>query len=117
MRSGASAASVTSRLGLFVRVSICTSPKSRWLTTHAVVLSKTMSAGPSPTVIRAVTRFVAGETRSTSPLSSATTQTEPAPIQTLYGREAPRPMRLDTRAVEGVILDKVPLESSAQSDP
>ena len=76
-----------------------------------------MSAGPSPTWIRATTLFAIGEMRRTSLLPSETAQTEPAPTQRLYGLLAPVWI---VRAILPVAVEmrlRSPLVSSAQSEP
>ena len=60
-----------------------------------------MSAGPSPTEIRATTLSEDGETRRTAAPWSSATQTAPAPIQMLYAACAPSWMRFVTRAFLG----------------
>ena len=62
-----------------------------------------MSAGPSPTRMRATTLFLAGDTRRIRAAWSSATQTAPAPIQMLYAAVAPSRMRFVTRAVRGLM--------------
>ena len=77
-----------SRVALFVAVRIRKSVRSRWSSTHALPPENAMSAGPSPTRIRATTLFFVGETRTMRAAWSSAIHTEPAPIQMLYGAAA-----------------------------
>src|SRR4051812_6970197 len=76
-----------------------------------------MSAGPSPTAMRATTRFLDGEIRNTRAPWSSATHTEPAPIQMLYAAVAPRGIRRITRARAGSTRYSVDAESRAQIEP
>ena len=78
-----------------------------------------MSAGPVADGMCAATVFVAGSMRTTSAAWSPATQTDPAPVHTLYAPVVPTSMRALTRFVPGSIRSSVPDRepSSAQTAP